>query len=100
MRLMDVQRREAWISEPKCISRRAWNLGRYRLATSNRALLDSEQQPWVVLPDERSHVFETQPDEGFFEQLQKHPVPMEEAAVKHIFAFLNSVVANARGETR
>jgi hypothetical protein len=37
------------------------------------------KQPWVVLPDERSHVFEAQPDD--------------------IFAFFNSVVVNARGAT-
>jgi hypothetical protein len=37
------------------------------------------KQPRVVLPDERSHVFETQPDD--------------------IFAFFNSVVAKARGAT-
>jgi hypothetical protein len=37
------------------------------------------KQPWVVLPDERSHVFGTQPDD--------------------LFAFFNSMVANARGAT-
>ena len=37
------------------------------------------KQPWVVLPDEPSHVFETQPDD--------------------MFAFFNSVVARARGTT-
>jgi hypothetical protein len=38
------------------------------------------KQPWVMLPDERSHIFETQPDD--------------------VFAFFNSVVASARGATR
>ena len=75
MWLMDVQRREAWISEPKLISRSAWNLGRHLLAT----FWTRSKQPWVVLPDEQSHVFETQPDD--------------------IFAFFNSVVAKARGAT-
>jgi hypothetical protein len=37
------------------------------------------KQPWVVLPDQPSHVFETQPDD--------------------MFAFFNSVVARARGTT-
>jgi hypothetical protein len=37
------------------------------------------KQPWIVLPDERSHVFETQPDD--------------------MFAFFNSVVANAQAAT-
>jgi hypothetical protein len=37
------------------------------------------KQPWIVLPDARSHVFETQPDD--------------------VFAFFNSVVANVRGAT-
>jgi hypothetical protein len=38
------------------------------------------KQPWVVLPDEQSHVFETQPND--------------------IFAFFNSVVAKARTSAR
>jgi hypothetical protein len=38
------------------------------------------KQPWIVLPDERSHVFETQPDD--------------------MFAFFNSVVANPHAATR
>jgi len=38
------------------------------------------KQPWIVLPDERSHVFETQPND--------------------MFAFFNSLVPNARAATR
>jgi hypothetical protein len=37
------------------------------------------KQPWVVLPDERNHFFETQPDD--------------------LIAFFNSVVANPHGAT-
>jgi hypothetical protein len=37
------------------------------------------KQPWIVLPDQRGHVFETQPDD--------------------IFAFFNSLVVSAHGAT-
>lgn len=72
LRLMVLQRR---ISQP--ISQRARrNLGRHLLAASHRAFLDSEQTAWVVLPDERTHVFETQPADplAFFNSARHLPV--------------------------
>jgi len=72
MRLMDLQRR---INQP--VSHRARrNLGRHLLAASYRAFLDPEQTALGRIANERSYVFETQPDDllAFFNSVRLAPV--------------------------
>lgn len=80
MRFMDMQRRKAWIGDPNAFRNvRAGTLDDTSWLRPTVHFWTRSKQPWIVLPDARSHVFETQPDD--------------------VFAFFNAVVANARGAT-
>jgi hypothetical protein len=80
MRLVDMQRLKTWIADANTFRTvRAGTLDDTSWLRPAAHFWTRSKQPWVVLPDERSHVFEAQPDD--------------------IFAFFNSVVVNARGAT-
>ncbi|MGC1411465.1 MAG: hypothetical protein WA864_21265 [Acetobacteraceae bacterium] len=62
MRLMDVQRRKAWIAEPNTFRAvRAGTFDDISWLHPAAHFWTRSKQPWVVLPDERSQVLETQP---------------------------------------